>query len=274
MAEHGITGLGARQDVPETWGTVWVMDSGSSLDQRDRGGLVVAGSHCSEMAARFIIPHQPRAVILHDAGRGKADCGIAGLRIFEVFGIPAAAVDCASARIGDGGDVYAHGLISACNDGARRAGVELGMPAREAMRLMAGPDPAGAAGRVTSADVDTGRPIWLADTASFLGAAHANAICVVGSHGSDIVAHHLIGLRARAVFANDAGGGKDNAGFSGLALLDAAGIPAAVYDCSSAIIGNARDAWENGRLSQINPRGLALGWRAGLPVQAAIKAFD
>lgn len=51
MAEHGITGLGARQDVPETWGTVLAMDSGSSLDQRDRGSLVVAGSHCSEMAA-------------------------------------------------------------------------------------------------------------------------------------------------------------------------------------------------------------------------------
>lgn len=51
MAEHGITGLGPRQDVPETWGTMRVMDSGSSLDQRDRGSLVVAGVHCSEMAA-------------------------------------------------------------------------------------------------------------------------------------------------------------------------------------------------------------------------------
>lgn len=51
MAEHGITGLGARQDVPESWGTVLVMGSASSLDQRDRGSLVVAGSHCSAMAA-------------------------------------------------------------------------------------------------------------------------------------------------------------------------------------------------------------------------------
>ena len=55
-----------------------------------------------------------------------------------------------------------------------------------------------------------------------------------------------------------------------LALLAGAGIPAAVYDCNSARIGDAQDAWAHGVLSHINPPGRALGWLVGMPVADAV----
>ena len=270
MSGHGITGLGERAIVAQAWGDVLTMDSGSSLQSGDEGCNLVAGSHCSEMAARFIVPFAPRAVILHDAGGGKDGCGIAGLHVFAVFGIPAAAVDCASAMIGHGADVYENGRISASNALAGAAGVAVGMPAKEAMKRMAEAAAGAPQGHVGTIGTANGGKAFLADTASFLDTRHGDAVCVVGSHGSDIVAHHLIALRARAAFANDAGGGKNNAGFSGLALLAGAGIPAAVYDCNSARIGDAQDAWAHGVLSHINPPGQSLGWLVGMPVADAV----
>jgi hypothetical protein len=45
--------------------------------------------------------------------------------------------------------------------------------------------------------------------------------------------------------------------------------PAAAYSHNSARIGDAADAWANGIVTHINMAGRAIGWRAGLSVQAA-----
>lgn len=52
------------------------------------------------------------------------------------FNTPAATVSADSARIGDALSTYRDGTISAVNASARAMGVEAGMTAREAARLM------------------------------------------------------------------------------------------------------------------------------------------
>ena len=54
---------------------------------------------------------------------------------------------------------------------------------------------------------------------------HAGAIAVSGSHGGRSSGRIGAAVRLRAVFFNDAGVGKDQAGLAGLAMLDEVGVP-------------------------------------------------
>lgn len=65
-----------------------------------------------------------RAVILHDAGIGKHEAGIAGLAYLEKLGMAAAAVSHKTATIGEGRDMLARGVISRSNSIARALGVQ------------------------------------------------------------------------------------------------------------------------------------------------------
>ena len=96
------------------------------------GKVLVGGSHGGIVSAWFAAQSGARAVILHDAGVGKDAAGIAGLTWLEKLGMAAAAVSHTSARIGDGADVLANGLISHANALARELGVDPGMPCKEA----------------------------------------------------------------------------------------------------------------------------------------------
>ncbi len=75
---------------------------------------------------------RPRGVIFYDGGMAKDSSGRDGLPILDVAGIAAATVDAMSARMGDPRSTYETGVVSALNDCARRAGVEIGQFAREA----------------------------------------------------------------------------------------------------------------------------------------------
>ena len=66
-----------------------------------------------------------------DAGVGKDRAGIAGLVYLEAIGMAAAAVDCMSARIGDGRSMWESGMISHMNSLATQMGVACGMRVRE-----------------------------------------------------------------------------------------------------------------------------------------------
>lgn len=96
----------------------------------------------------------------------------------------------------------------------------------------------------------------------------AGRLVVSGSHGGVSAAQFAIAVPLRGCFLNDAGLGKDDAGIAGLALLP---YPAAAYSHMSARIGDAADAWANGRLTHINDAGRAAGWRAGLSVEGAAR---
>jgi hypothetical protein len=94
----------------------------------------------------------------------------------------------------------------------------------------------------------------------------AGRLVVSGSHGGISAAQFAVAVPLRGCFLNDAGLGKDDAGIAGLVLLP---YPAAACSHNSARIGDAADAWANGRLTHINDAGRAVGWREGLSVQDA-----
>src|SRR4051812_48826270 len=92
-----------------------VADSVTVLGDHAGGSVVVSGSHGGVVAALFAAAAGVDAVIFNDAAIGKEEAGIAGLHLLEQYGMAAAAVDYRSARIGDGEDSLASGVLSFVN---------------------------------------------------------------------------------------------------------------------------------------------------------------
>ena len=101
----------------------------------DEGQIVLSGSHGGLVATQphLAIRVAAAAAFFNDAGIGKDGAGITRLPTLDARGIAAAAVAVMSARIGDGRSTYEDGVVSRANETARAAGIEPGMPAREAV---------------------------------------------------------------------------------------------------------------------------------------------
>ena len=115
-------------------------------------------------------------------------------------------------------------------------------------------------------------PLILMDSIALVSQAQADAIIVSGSHGGLSAAHFVTALqqKPKAVFYNDAGGGKDDAGKIALSILQSAGVIAATYSHDSARIGEAQDAWSHGIVSALNELALAHGLQLAMSVQQAV----
>ena len=74
-----------------------------------------------------------------------------------------------------------------------------------------------------------------------------------------------------AVFFNDAGVGKNNAGVFSLSMLEEKGIAAGTVSHMSARIGDPLDMWENGVISYLNKKAEGMGFKVGEKVQDSIK---
>ena len=251
-----------------------LLDSITSAGPEHRGRVVVAGSHggryCGYLAARAGL----LGVILNDAAVGRGEAGIASLGYLAPLGIPAATVAHDSARIGDGGDMYARGRISHCNEPARALGCAPGQDCAAAARRMAArpaPDvppapPAGEEVRFILRAAGDGRAAVIGcDSASLVRPGDEECVVVTGSHCGVLPGRpgYGLGVRARGAAFNDAGGG---AGIARLPVLDAQGVPAAAVAAASARIGEARSTWESGVVSAVNERAAARGARAGMSV--------
>lgn len=116
------------------------------------------------------------------------------------------------------------------------------------------------------------RPLFLLDSIAAVEPAMAGAVIVSGSHGGVSAARYVLALSARphAVFYNDAGIGKDQAGIVGLAMLDAVGVIAATCSHASARIGDAADALDSGVISRVNDTAGRAGLRAGQRLADAV----
>jgi hypothetical protein len=106
-------------------------------------------------------------------------------------------------------------------------------------------------------------PLFLVDSAALITPAMAGALVVTGSHGGDSAAGFALVVRPRLVVFNDAGGGLDNAGISGLRLLQQAGIAAATVAHDSARIGHASSTWGEGVINHVNACASDLGLSPG-----------
>jgi hypothetical protein len=233
------------------------------------GKVLVAGSHGGVVAAYYAAQAGVRAVIFNDAGIGKDEAGVAGLAALEAIGMAAAAVGHASARIGDGEDMLARGVISRANGPALGCGVALGMRCADAaLRLCAAPlaVAAGLPG-YSEGRFELQAGVIGVDSIGMLLPGDAGKILVIGSHSALHGGRPESALPLSAAFAvfNDAGGAV-----SRLPVLEARGIPAAAVDCMSARIGDARSAWESGVLSHANAATLALGIAPGMTAREAV----
>ena len=104
----------------------------------DDGRIVLSGSHGGLVAgpSSLAIRAEAAAAFFNDAGIGKDGAGISRLPVLDERGIAGATVAATSARIGDGRSTYEDGIVSRVNETARAAGIEVGMPAREAVDLI------------------------------------------------------------------------------------------------------------------------------------------
>ncbi|WP_309130502.1 hypothetical protein [Brevibacterium sp.] len=220
------------------------------------------------MAARLGL----RGGVFHDAGRGLNDAGVAGLVVLTEVGVPAAALDHRTCRIGDTSDMFERGRVSVVNDAARTLGAAEGMSTEEILTVLARSDPhdpvrlPAAESRVelfTREGAD--RAIVLVDSAALVEPGDDDGkIIVTGSHGGLIGGDPRKALKAigfAAVF-NDAGIGIDDAGIGRLAALDARGIPALTVDARTARIGEAFSTL-GGIISRANDRARSLGAAPG-----------
>ena len=84
-----------------------------------------------------------------------------------------------------------------------------------------------------------------------------NAVIVSGSHGGVSSASYVVSAPKRpfAVFFNDAGVGKDQAGIEALKILDELQIAAFAYGHNSARIGQAQDGLAHGITTHANRLG-------------------
>jgi len=250
--------------------SIVIADSITRVGPEAAGAVVVNASHGGVYAAYLVAKLRAAAAIFNDAGVGRDRAGIAGLDYLEEFGIAAATVGHNTARIGDGADMTAHGVITHANGLAASLGVSPGQSCRaaatglqHARQTHRAPPEALEAAFLLISKVPQ---VWALDSASLVVSEHRDAIVVTGSHGGLLGGKPETALKYDVLGAlyNDAGIGKDEAGISRLPALDARGIAAATVSAASARIGDARSTYEDGVVSRVNARAAAFGLREGI----------
>lgn len=256
------------------------VSSSASATAEARGNVIVSGSYGGEYNAFHAAKWGIRGVVLNDAGVGKDRAGVRGLDYLDRIGLAAATADVWSCHIADGEDMLAHGVVSHVNQAAAALGCVVGESVRacaERMRqapVATGTPPEIGGGKRFTVRAEPGEPpVICVDAAPMLTDADAGAIAVTGSHAALFRGRPdgIIAPDVHAAFFSDGGVGKDQAGISRLALLDARHIPAGAAAAASAPIGDARAIYRDGILSHVNETAAARGARPGMAVAAFVE---
>lgn len=118
------------------------IDSIAFARPEDAGtNVLVTAGHTGRSAVPYLRQASPHGFICSDGGRARDDSGIIGLQMVEPYGLAGATVDATVAAMGSGYSSYRDGIISAVNALAATAGVEVGMPAVDAARLLVEREP-------------------------------------------------------------------------------------------------------------------------------------
>ena len=112
--------------------------------------------------------------------------------------------------------------------------------------------------------------IVIMDSISKLTPEDAGGWVVSASHGGASSGEFALEVPLKAVFFNDAGVGKDDAGIAALAMLQARGVAGGTVSHTSARIGDAQDMWDHGVVSHVNEHARALGIVPGQALGASL----
>lgn len=269
---------------------VVLLDSLGDLQPGNTYPILVCGSHCggNRDLARHVSNCHVKAVFLNNAGVGKNQAGIRGLTHYEAEGVLACAIDNHSAEIGIACDTYESGIISHMTRQADSIGIQAGDSVKEALATISShpsltqqdadlrPLDREESGnkkglkRQTQTQID-GVCITVTDSITFLNESNAGGIVVCGSHGGLSAGHYARKYGVKAVFFNDAGIGKNDAGIKSLEFLNDAGILACTVDCMTAEIFNGQDVLDNGVISACNLLAKNSNITEQLTVKAALK---
>src|SRR4051794_27418727 len=115
---------------------VIIADSITRVGPEAAGAVVVNASHGGIYAAYLAAELRAVAAIFNDAGVGRDRAGIGGLDYLQEFGMPAATVGHETARIGDGADMMASGVITHANALAAALGVGASQSCQDAAALL------------------------------------------------------------------------------------------------------------------------------------------
>lgn len=84
-------------------------------------------------------------------------------------------------------------------------------------------------------------------------------VVVSASHGGSSSGEFALEVPLKAVFFNDAGVGKEDAGIAALQMLQQRAIAGGTVSHLSARIGDSQDMWDHGVISHLNDAARALG---------------
>ncbi len=118
-----------------------------------------------------------------------------------------------------------------------------------------------------------GGPIVVMDSITKVTPADVGAVVVSASHGGASSGEFALEVPLKAVFFNDAGVGKDDAGIAALAMLQAKNVAAGTVSHTSARIGDSQDMWDCGVISYVNDAARKVGLTPGQPLRAALKSL-
>ena len=271
---------------------VILLDSLGDIKADNTSPILVCASHCGDngVFAQKLKHCHVQAVFLNNAGIGKNSAGISGLAHYEAAGILACAVDHNSAEIGVARDTWESGVISHTNKLAHAAGIQIGdkvqtaatkankviQPSSFFQKDKAAESLADKTQAITIDPIKqiqtqiAGLTVTVSNSITFLNESNVGDIVVCGSHGGVSAGHYAQKHCLKAIFFNDAGIGKNNAGIKSLETLSEAGIFACTVDCMSAEIFNGEDTLENGIVSICNSLAAEKGVTTMMTVKEAI----
>ena len=242
--------------------SIIVLDCVTHLEAGHKGAVAYCGSHGGAYSAYYAASRGISGVIFNDAGIGRERAGVAGLALLETLGVPGAAISHVSARIGDGKDGVARGVLSTVNGPAARHGLKPGQSCLDALMLLhkaaSGPSPAPEPfeeTRVQAPDVHGWfTKVIVMDSIHLVKPEDKWQVIVAASHGGVWGGRPESAIEPRifACVCNDADRGIDSAGTACLPALDQQGIAAACASAFSCRIGDGRSLWEHGYISTIN----------------------
>jgi hypothetical protein len=240
--------------------------------------VVVAASYAGVLCARMIARAAPKAAIGLDCRIGKDGAGIAGLWFYEALGIPAAAADVMTAEMGNGTDLWQHGVLSRVNELAEGLGLRPGMTVQSAAALLLAADPA-AGDRFADKERRevmytnaAGRSVVCTDSIAFARPEDrgSNVLCTAGHTGRSVI-DYIRDAAPWGFICSDGGIGKNASGITALEPSDEAGLPGASVDAQTARMGDGHSTYLDGIISAVNALAGAKGVRVGMPATEAAR---